>query len=156
MTCVMIAGGFDPLHSGHLDHIEKAAALGDRLIVVLQSDANLIAKKGYCLMPYAERRAVLRALRWPMVVVPNQSQDGTCAEALWQYRPDVFAKGGDRTGPETMPQSELDACVRLNIRLVYGIGDLLNSSSRLGRKVAFALMDKAGCPAECEHRLRIR
>lgn len=154
MTTVMIAGGFDRLHPGHYDHIEKASALGDRLIVVLQSDANLLRKKGYYEMTYEDRKAMLEGLKWPMTVVPNQSQDGTCAEALWQYRPDVFAKGGDRTA-ENMPSSETDTCARLNIRLVYGIGDLLGSSSRLGRDVAMALMRRVGCPAACEHRRKI-
>lgn len=156
MTTVMIAGGFDRLHPGHYDHIEKASALGDRLIVVLQSDRNLIAKKGYYEMTYEDRKAMLLGLKWPMAVVPNQSEDGTCAEALWQYRPDVFAKGGDRTGPEAMPQSELDACIRLNIRLVYGIGDLLGSSSRLARTVMVAMMDRARCPLSCPARQEIQ
>lgn len=156
---IMIAGGFDPLHSGHLDHIKEADLLamrrGERLLIVLQSDANLIAKKGYCLMPYAERRAVLRALRWPMEVVPNVDDDGTVNASLELYRPNVYAKGGDRT-PENMPPSEVETCKRLGIELRYGIGDLLNSSSRLGRNVALALMDKAGCPLSCPARQDIQ
>lgn len=156
MTTVMIAGGFDPLHSGHLDHIERASALarGERLLVVLQSDASLVTKKGYCLMPYRERRAVLRALRWPMEVVPNVDDDGTVNASLELYRPDMYVKGGDRTA-QNMAPGEIETCARLGIELIYGHGDRLNSSSRLGREVAVALMDNAGCPAECEHRGRI-
>lgn len=156
MTTVMIAGGFDPLHSGHLDHIERASALarGGRLLVVLQSDANLVAKKGYCLLPYSERRAVLRALRWPLEIVPNVDDDGTVNASLALYRPDRYVKGGDRTA-QNMAPGEIETCRRLGIELVYGAGDLLGSSSALGRDVALSLMNRAGCPATCEHRRTI-
>lgn len=51
MIRVLIAGGFDPIHSGHIDHITKARGLGDELIVILQTDENLLKKKGWCLLP---------------------------------------------------------------------------------------------------------
>lgn len=157
MTTVMIAGGFDPLHVGHLDHIYKACSLGDRKIVVVQSDRNLIAKKGYVFMPETERMQILEALliTGNFEVVLNTSEDGTACNELERFRPSIYAKGGDRT-PETLPPSEIETCKRLGIEIRYGVGDLLGSSSALGRNVALALMDKAGCPATCEHGRKIR
>jgi D-beta-D-heptose 7-phosphate kinase/D-beta-D-heptose 1-phosphate adenosyltransferase len=139
MTRVFIAGGFDPIHAGHIDHIIKARSLGDELLVILQNDENLINKKGYCLLPYDDRYAVLTAIKYVNKVAENIDKDGTCAKTI-EYimssnvKLDIFAKGGDRT-PENMPQNELDICKRLGIRIVYGCGDLINSSSELVAKL---------------------
>ncbi len=139
MTRVFIAGGFDPIHAGHIDHIIKARSLGTELLVILQNDENLIAKKGYCLVPYNDRRAVLSAIKYVDRVVKNIDKDGTCAKTIEKIvssniKLDIFAKGGDRTAAN-MPQNELDVCQRLGIEIVYGCGDLLNSSSNLVEKL---------------------
>ena len=139
MTRVFIAGGFDPIHAGHIDHIVKASILGNELLVILQNDDNLIAKKGYCLVPYHDRCAVLNAIEYVDKVVRNIDEDGTCAKTIEHIvssniKLDIFAKGGDRT-PENMPQNEIDVCKRLGIEIVYGCGDLMNSSSNLVEKL---------------------
>ncbi len=139
MTRVFIAGGFDPIHAGHIDHIIKASSLGNELLVILQNDENLMAKKGYCLVPYEDRYAVLTAIKYVNMVVKNIDKDGTCAKTIENLvssniKLDVFAKGGDRT-PENMPQNEIDICQRLGIEIVYGCGDLINSSSNLVEKL---------------------
>jgi cytidyltransferase-like protein len=139
MIRVLVAGGFDPIHSGHIDHLAKARSLGDDLTVILQTDENLLKKKGWCLLPYNDRRDVVSSIRYVDTVFMNLDRDGTCANTI-QYladmllRPDIFAKGGDRT-PENMPQNEIEICKRLGIEIVYGCGDLLNSSSNLVEKV---------------------
>jgi cytidyltransferase-like protein len=139
MKRVFIAGGFDPIHAGHIDHIIKASSLGDELLVILQNDDNLINKKGYRLVPYHDRYAVLNAIKYVGRVVSNIDEDGTCAKTI-EYivksnvKLDIFAKGGDRTS-ENMPQNELDICKRLGIEIAYGCGDLLNSSSNLVEKL---------------------
>jgi quercetin dioxygenase-like cupin family protein len=63
-------------------------------------------------------------------VVISDESDGTCAEKLRLLGPDIFAKGGDRTA-DNMPQNEIDVCQEIGCRIVYGIGDLLNSSSKI-------------------------
>lgn len=139
MIRVFIAGGFDPIHAGHIDHIIKASSLGNELLVILQNDDALINKKGYCLVPYDDRYTVLNAIKSVDRVVKNIDEDGTCAKTIEQIvssntKLDIFAKGGDRTSTN-MPQNELDICKRLGIEIVYGCGDLLNSSSNLVEKL---------------------
>ena len=59
---VLVTGGFDPLHSGHIEYFKSAKALGDELIVGLNSDAWLTRKKGRAFMPMSERKAIIEAL----------------------------------------------------------------------------------------------
>lgn len=132
---VVVTGGFDPLHVGHLNHLEKARTMGDRLVVILQSDRNLVAKKGYVFMPYRDRMRIMKALRCVDLVVPNIDEDGSSAETLRQLalgplHPDILAKGGDRV-PGNMPAQEIAACKEINCRIVYGIGGQLASSQEL-------------------------
>lgn len=127
-----MAGKFDPIHSGHIDHIKKAKALGDYLVVITHPDDVIakVSKKGYCLMPLEDRVAVLEELASVGTVVVSIDGDGGCAKTLRMIHPDIFAKGGDRT-LDNMPQDELDVCGELGIEIRYGVGDLLNSSSEI-------------------------
>jgi len=130
---VAIAGGFDPLHRGHIDHIKKAAELG-RLTVIVQSDEILKRKKGYFLLPLEDRMAVVSSIKGVSIVTPNIDKDGTCAETLKLVKPEIFAKGGDRT-PDNMPQNEKETCKEIGCEIIYGVGDLLNSSSDIVRRL---------------------
>ena len=134
MIRVAVAGGFDPFHVGHLDHLQEAKKLGDYLIVLVSNDNDMVRKKGYCLMPLEERIEILRALRCVDEVVATIDEDGTQAKTLQLIKPDIFAKGGDRT-PDNMPQEEIDACSQIGCQLVYGIEGRLVSSSKIIDKV---------------------
>jgi len=125
---VAVSGGFDPIHSGHIDHIKKAKQLGDYLIAIVQSDENLIRKKGYAFMPYSERASIVGALKYVDEVAKNIDGDGTSARTLERVKPDIFAKGGDRS-PNNMPKNEIEICGRIGCKIIYGTGDQLNSSS---------------------------
>lgn len=136
---VCTAGGFDPIHRGHLDHLRKARALGDKLIVITHPDEILIAKKGYCFMPLADRIEILEGLRWVNEVIISIDSDGTVAKTLEMIKQNtegelIFAKGGDRT-QGNMPRNEIEACGRLGIKIVYGIGDKLDSSQDIIKRV---------------------
>ena len=61
-TFVAVSGGYDPIHIGHLRNIQEACKLGDRLIVILTRDDQLIEKKGYVFMAYAERKEILEGI----------------------------------------------------------------------------------------------
>ncbi|KKN20868.1 hypothetical protein LCGC14_0931250 [marine sediment metagenome] len=133
MVTVLVSGGFDRFHEGHLDHIQKASKLGDYLVVVVATDEAMYQKKGRCLSPQGFRRRLLRAvLKYEGIdgeVIPSLDDDGTTTETLKIMKPNIFAKGGDRV-PLNMPQSEIDACEELGIAIIYGQGGLLNSSSK--------------------------
>ena len=132
-TVVAVAGAFDPVHIGHIEHLRQARRLGDRLVVILNPDADLLLKKSFFFMTYAERKVILEEFRCVDEVVPAIDGNGTVAETLRVLRPAIFAKGGDRTH-DRMPQNELDVCRELWIKIVYGVGGgKIQSSSELVR-----------------------
>jgi len=129
---VAVSGGFDPLHSGHINYILDASRYGD-VIVILNSDAWLKRKKGYAFMPWDQRASIVGAIKGVIDVVPVDDSDGTVCDALRKIRPDYFAKGGDR-GKDNTPEAEL--CGYLGVEMLYEIGgDKTESSSELVRKV---------------------
>ena len=131
-----VAGKFDPVHAGHIDHIVKASKLGDYLYIITHTDQVVAAhsSKGFCAVPLKARIATLEGIMnyhgIKGEVVMADSPDGTCADMLRKIKPDFFAKGGDRV-EGNLPQNELDVCKEIGCRIVYGIGDLLNSSSKI-------------------------
>ena len=135
-TTVLITVGFDIFHEGHKDHIEKASMLGDKLIVSVSPTSALISKKGYEAIPQDARLRLAEIVKWlnpDNEVVLSIDKDGTQAETLRWLRPQIFAKGGDRV-PGNMPQNEIDVCNELSIELVYGVGDLLDSSQAIVKR----------------------
>ena len=125
---VVVAGGFDPLRYGHISHIKDASLLGFVLKVIVNSDEDMVKKKRYCLMTQAERIMIINELPYVDKAVPCIDKDGTVTETLRMLKPDIFAKGGDRT-PGNMPQSEIDVCAEIGCKIVYEVGDAKNGSS---------------------------
>jgi cytidyltransferase-like protein len=128
---VVVSGGFDPIHSGHIKLIKQARALGDMLIVGINSDEWLARKKGRAFMPWTERLCVVNNLAAVDEVYTFDDSDGTACHLLEQVRahyPDadiVFANGGDRT------QDNIPEMAMTGIGFVFGVGgeDKANSSS---------------------------
>jgi len=134
MKKVAVGGGFDPLHVGHLRHMKEASKLGDHLTVIVNGDGDMVRKKGYCFMPLAERMEIVGSLKFVSQVLACLDNDGTVVRTLKWLKPDIFAKGGDRT-PDNMPRSELEACKEIGCRIVYGVGGgKAQSSSELVKK----------------------
>ncbi len=128
MKTVLVSGGFDPLHVGHLDLIEAANKLGE-VIVALNSDNWLSRKKGYVFTPWEDRRRLLLALKLIVAVVPVSDSDGTVSVALRELKPDIFANGGDRKGANP---KEAVTCMAFGIRQLFdGGGAKIASSSKL-------------------------
>lgn len=133
---VMTAGGFDPLHVGHLRHLKMAKELagpGGKLFVVTHTDDGMRRKKGYCAMPVEQRVEILRELKCVDAVFVAErfgDLDGTVVRTLEALHPDVYAKGGDRTAAN-IPAGQAEVANRLGIWYVFGLGDKVESSERL-------------------------
>jgi len=143
LKTVAVSGGFDPLHPGHITHFEEALKLGDRLLVILTRDDQLIEKdkqSGYLKnrkpIPYAVRKAVIDwGLHGRGVVVSNADRDITSCLSILKYHKeygiDVYAKGGGTWDVDSLP--EKDICDQLGIKIVFGVGgvDKPFSSSKM-------------------------
>jgi cytidyltransferase-like protein len=133
MKIVLITGGFDPLHSGHIAYFKAAKTLGDMLIVGLNSDDWLVRKKGAAFMPWNERLCIINNLSMVDEVYTFDDDDGSAKHFIQQARahyPDaeiIFANGGDRTR-DNIPEMDV---VDSNLSFVFGVGgaDKKNSSS---------------------------
>lgn len=137
---VAISGGFDPIHSGHINLMQEAKTLGDRLVVILNNDNWVKTKKGYVFMPEEERRAILKAIKYVDEVIltahPALPQDMSVCQELEKLHPDIFANGGDRKA-DNIPEYEL--CGRLGIKMVFNVGGgKTQSSSELINRVKSA------------------
>ena len=127
---VVVSGGFDPIHVGHVRMIIEAAKHGN-VIVVANSDSWLMRKKGYVFMPFEERQEILASIKGVLQVESVDDTDGTVCEALRRIRPTHFANGGDRKQTNT---PEMDVCKELGINLLWNIGGgKIQSSSDLVR-----------------------
>jgi D-beta-D-heptose 7-phosphate kinase/D-beta-D-heptose 1-phosphate adenosyltransferase len=120
---VVVSGGFDPIHVGHTRLFKEAKSYGDKLIVVLNNDNWLKAKKGYVFMPQKERKEVIENIKWvDKVIVTRHKKDpadmSVCAE-LVKIKPDIFCNGGDRN-KKNIP--ELAACRNIRCKAIFGIG----------------------------------
>ncbi len=133
---VATGGGFDPLHEGHIRLFKEARQLGDFLVVMLNSDKQLLKKKGATFYPSEnERKEIIESIKYVDKVIMDPGPDVTCEEALRLVRPDVLAKGGDRT-QGSMPEIELKVCQELGCKIVYNVGgDKVQSSSWLLKRL---------------------
>ncbi len=128
---VAVSGGFDPIHPGHIRMFAQAKKLGDKLIVILNSDNWLKKKKGHVFMPQNERKEVIAALRYVDKVVltehkPNP-KDMSVASDLKKVRPDIFANGGDRNekdaaNPKSSLYRDIAVCKKIGIKMVFNVG----------------------------------
>ena len=139
MKIVLVTGGFDPLHSGHIAYFQAARKLGDQLIVGLNSDEWLARKKGQPFMPLTERRAIVGSLKdVAATVVYNDDDNSSChaiETVLSQLNNDdelIFANGGDRT-KENIPEMRI---TDPRVKFVFGVGgeNKMNSSSWILRE----------------------
>jgi len=134
---ICVSGGFDPLHTGHLEMFRNAARIG-QLVVILNSDAWLLRKKGFVFLPWQQRAAIIEDLRYVAGVVAADDEDGTVCATLRCLRPRYFANGGDRRQDNT-PEGAL--CEELNIEMLWNIGGgKIDSSSDISRR---AWVDRA-------------
>ncbi len=120
-TVVYTSGTFDMLHANHLKMIEYARALGDILIVGVNTDELVASYKSQPIIPFEQRIALVKALRYPDIVIPQKSLDHT--DKVKKLRFDVFVVGDDWTG-------KYDYLQDLGVDVVYfPYGEGVSSSS---------------------------
>ena len=132
MKLIVVSGGFDPIHSGHIAYLKSARSHGEKLIVALNSDSWLEKKKGKFFMPFHERKSIVEAIKYVDEVISFDDDDkGSCINALEAIKKSYpeeeiyFANGGDRDGKNIPEMSVLD------IEFLFSVGgdDKKNSSS---------------------------
>ena len=115
---VMVSGGFDPVHAGHIRMIRDAANFGE-VIVIANSDDWLFRKKGFVFMDFNQRAEILNAIKGVILVDSVDDTDGTVCEAIRRLKPNFFANGGDRGRSNTPEQA---VCEELGVKLLWGVG----------------------------------
>ena len=116
---VIVSGGFDPIHLGHLRMFENAAKLGS-LTVVINSDDWLRRKKGAYFMSESERAEIISAFKCVDNVYILKSVKPDVCKAIEELKPDIFANGGDRKNEDDLPEAEL--CNKMGVKMVFNIG----------------------------------
>ena len=140
---IIVSGGFDPVHKGHMRMFREAANLGANVVVGLNSDDWLSRKKGKPFMNFEERKEILEGFKYVNQVVPFDDSDDTACDLIRRvnsiyegdefeydyedaghngmvgYYEIYFANGGDRT-TDNVP--ELDTCKNLNVVMLWGVG----------------------------------
>ena len=137
-SIILVSGGFDPIHSGHIKLIKEASKYGN-IVVLLNSDEWLKNKKGKAFLPFEEREVIMNALKYVIDVIVCGEIDNTCIDGLkkvikkYPNHKIKFANGGDRNSKST-PESVF--CEDNGIETLWGIGgdNKSNSSSWILKK----------------------
>ena len=144
MKITIISGYFNPLHGGHLDMIEAAKRMGEKLIVIVNNDKQQLLKKGKIILDENNRMRLMRALRDIDEAVLSIDTEGSPSsqpqiktlEMLAQRYPNdelTFANGGDRNSTKTIPETEI--CEKYHIAMRFDAGSgKPDSSTRINRE----------------------
>ena len=124
---IIVSGGFDPVHKGHMRMFREAANLGANVVVGLNSDDWLTRKKGKPFMKWEERAEILECCKFINQVLPMNDDDDTASDIIEQVHKlfknkdynIYFANGGDRKKGNV---PELDTCKELDVVMLWGIG----------------------------------
>jgi cytidyltransferase-like protein len=128
MKVVAVSGYFDPIHVGHLEYLKMAKNLGDKLIVIVNSDYQAGLKKGTSFMPEDDRLEIVKSLRCVDKVFLSIDKDKSVCKSLEYLKPDIFANGGDRSLNE-IPETAV--MKKYNIEMIDGLGMKIRSSSKI-------------------------
>ena len=133
MTIVLVTGGFDPLHSGHIAYFKAAKELGNPLCVGVNSDEWLTRKKGKPFMTINERMSIIKELKCVDIaiefIVKDDSACDAIGTALEVYDNVLFCNGGDRGSVNTPEYNEYRNDNRVEFKFGVGGTDKKNSSS---------------------------
>lgn len=136
-TLVIASGYFNPVHKGHIEYLTKSKELGDKLFVIVNNDIQREMKGSKQFMNEDERKLVIESLKpvdWAMVSIETENRlvDKSIKLIHELYKDEfdnfIFSNGGDQT-EHTI--AEGDVCQKLGIKMVFGLGDKIQSSSWL-------------------------
>ena len=132
---IIVSGYFNPLHKGHLELFEKARAAGDKLWVIVNSDLQRELKGSKEFMDQDERLLIVSAIgivdKALISIDTDKTQCTTLADLADKYSSEYelyFANGGDQNN-DTIPEKPI--CEEMNVALIDGLGDKIQSSSWL-------------------------
>ena len=132
---IIVSGYFNPLHKGHLELFDNAKAMGDKLFVIVNNDFQRHLKGSKEFMLEDERVFIINRIKDVDEVILSVDQDRTVIKTLEKIHNSFnenyelyFANGGDQNN-KICPESVI--CKKLNIKLVDGLGDKIQSSSWL-------------------------
>lgn len=128
MKVVAVSGYFDPIHVGHLEYLKMAKNLGDKLIVIVNSDYQAGLKKGKSFMSEDDRLEIIKSLRCVDEVFLSIDKDKSVCKSLEYLKPDIFANGGNRSLNEI---PETTVMKKYNIEMIDGLGMKIRSSSQI-------------------------
>jgi cytidyltransferase-like protein len=149
---VMVSGGFDPIHIGHVRMFQEAKKLGDELVVVINNDNWKQQKRKHVFMPEHERKEIIEAIacvdRVLLTSHPKNPQGPKAmgvSKELLKIKPHIFANGGDRNeedakNPNSSLYYDIETCKELGIKMVFSVGHggKVQSSSWLVEKSVLA------------------
>lgn len=154
-TIVVISGYFNPFHCGHLDYIQEAAKLGDKLIAIVNNDDQVRLKGSVGFMSESDRRRIIQSIKGVDEAILSIDKDKSVVETLEMiydmYVSNsilqsgkvelIFANGGDRFD-ENVPEAKF--CSEKNIRTVYNVGGAKTQSSSTLLESAANVLHKQG------------
>jgi|TARA_B100000085_G_scaffold138489_1_gene126225 D-beta-D-heptose 7-phosphate kinase/D-beta-D-heptose 1-phosphate adenosyltransferase len=142
---MLVSGGFDPVHKGHIEMIEAAAEQAEEVWVILNNDFWLRQKKGRNFMKQNEREYIMSRIKGvtkTFICNPRSASDNTVCDGIYSavnyYRRNydselsmAFGNGGDR-GKGNVPEE--DYCNSMDVDMVWNLGKKVQSSSWLLEK----------------------
>ena len=139
-TLVIASGYFNPVHKGHIEYLTRSKELGDKLFVIVNNDIQREMKGSKEFMNEDERKLVIETLKpvdWVVVAIDTQNrQVDKSIKLIYELYKDefqnfIFSNGGDQT-EQTIAEDVI--CKKLGIKMVFGLGDKIQSSSWLLKK----------------------
>ena len=132
---IILSGGFDPVHKGHVRMFKESKKIGS-VIVGLNSDEWLKRKKNKFFMPFEERKEILDSIKYIDKTRSFNDNDDTACDLIKNIHSEYgdkykifFGNGGDRTNKTT---PEFEFCNNNNIEMIWGLGGgKIQSSSDL-------------------------